>query len=66
MNDRWGCKSDYEQELIAIAEQESHDAGECKGAPRCGICLDLEEENEINPTSILAISANRMAQVGRS
>ena len=46
MTDRYGCKSDYEQELIAIAEQESHDAGECKGAPRCAICLDAQERGE--------------------
>ena len=51
MKDRWGCKADYEQELIAIAEQESHVAGECWGAPRCGACLDLEEENEASEKS---------------
>ena len=51
MNDHWGCKADYEQELIAIAEQESHDAGECEGPPRCGACLDLEEENEASEKS---------------
>ena len=46
MNDRWGCKADYEHELIAIAEQESHDAGECWGAPRCWPCLDEQERGE--------------------
>ena len=37
---------DYEQELIGIAEQESHDAGECKGPPRCVPCLDEQERGE--------------------
>ena len=44
--DRWGCKADWEQELIDIAERERHDNLECDGPPLCEWCVLAKEIGE--------------------
>ena len=40
------CNVDYIEELINYTERQLHEAGECKGAPECGWCLDAQERGE--------------------
>ncbi len=45
-HDRYGAKQDRLDELIEQDEREKHQAGDCKGAPECGECLDEQEGGE--------------------
>ena len=40
------CDHDYIEELINYTERQLHNAGECKGAPECGYCLDDQERGD--------------------
>ena len=44
MTDYYGCKHDADTEQADLAARAAHEAGECKGAPVCGECLDAQEK----------------------
>ena len=58
-----GAREDYEQEQIDLLEQAAHEHGECKGAPRCGYCVDeaesqledMKEDRRFSPEQVKII-----------